>query len=139
VLEKWRRHIRYLLVDEYQDTNHMQYEFVKLLVGDRGGLTVVGDDDQSIYSWRGAQPENMQLLQTDFPTLQVVKLEQNYRSTNTILTSANALIANNPHVFDKKLWSEYGQGDPIRVLMCANEEAEVERIATEIQLLLAQK
>ncbi|HWK54754.1 MAG TPA: DNA helicase Rep [Hyphomicrobiales bacterium] len=139
VLEKWRRHIRYLLVDEYQDTNHMQYEFVKLLVGDRGALTVVGDDDQSIYSWRGAQPENMQLLQSDFPTLQVVKLEQNYRSTNTILTSANALIANNPHVFDKKLWSEYGQGDPIRVLMCANEEAEVERIATEIQLLLAQK
>jgi len=135
VLDKWRRQIRYLLVDEYQDTNHMQYEFVKLLVGDRGCLTVVGDDDQSIYSWRGAQPENMQLLQTDFPGLQVVKLEQNYRSTNTILTAANALIANNTHVFEKTLWSEYGQGDPIRVLMCSNEEAEVERIATEILLL----
>ncbi|MDR2213547.1 MAG: UvrD-helicase domain-containing protein, partial [Pseudomonadales bacterium] len=72
VLEKWRRNIRYLLVDEYQDTNHMQYEFVKLLVGDRGALTVVGDDDQSIYSWRGAQPENMQLLQHDYPNLRVI-------------------------------------------------------------------
>ena len=135
VLDKWRRQIRYLLVDEYQDTNHMQYEFVKLLVGDRGCLTVVGDDDQSIYSWRGAQPENMQLLKTDFPGLQVVMLEQNYRSTNTILTAANALIANNTHIFEKTLWSEFGQGDPIRVLMCSNEEAEVERIATEILLL----
>ncbi|MDR0780816.1 MAG: UvrD-helicase domain-containing protein [Pseudomonadales bacterium] len=139
ILEKWRRHIRYLLVDEYQDTNHMQYEFVKLLVGERGALTVVGDDDQSIYSWRGAQPENMQLLQQDFPNLHVIKLEQNYRSTNTILTAANALIANNAHVFEKTLWSEYGQGDPIRVLVCANEEAEVERIATEILLLTAQR
>lgn len=139
VLEKWRRHIRYLLVDEYQDTNHMQYEFVKLLVGDRGGLTVVGDDDQSIYSWRGAQPENMALLKQDYPNLQVIKLEQNYRSTNTILTAANTLIANNAHVFEKQLWSEYGQGDPIRVLMCANEEAEAERIATEILLLAAHK
>jgi ATP-dependent DNA helicase Rep len=139
VLEKWRRHIRYLLVDEYQDTNTMQYEFVKLLVGDRGALTVVGDDDQSIYSWRGAQPENMQLLQQDYPNLRVIKLEQNYRSTNTILTAANALIANNTHVFEKTLWSEYGQGDPIRVLVCANEEAEVGRIATEILLLAAHK
>jgi ATP-dependent DNA helicase Rep len=139
VLDKWRRHIRYLLVDEYQDTNNMQYHFVKQLIGDRGCLTVVGDDDQSIYSWRGAKPENMNLLQEDYPSLNVIKLEQNYRSTNTILTAANALIANNPHVFEKALWSEYGQGDAIRVLMTANEEAEVERIATEIHLLAAHR
>ena len=139
VLEKWRRHIRYLLVDEYQDTNNMQYHFVKLLVGDRGCLTVVGDDDQSIYSWRGAKPENMALLQQDYPALQVIKLEQNYRSTNTILTAANALIANNPHVFEKALWSDYGKGDAIRVIVTANETAEVERIATEILLLAAHR
>ncbi len=134
VLQKWQRHIRYLLVDEYQDTNNMQYHLVKQLIGDRTCLTVVGDDDQSIYSWRGARPENMQQLQRDYPALNVIKLEQNYRSTNTILTAANALIANNAHVFEKKLWSEYGKGDPIRVLMLANEEAEVERIATDILL-----
>lgn len=139
VLDKWRRHIRYLLVDEYQDTNNMQYHFVKLLIGDRGCLTVVGDDDQSIYSWRGARPENMNLLQQDYPSLNIIKLEQNYRSTNNILTAANALIANNPHVFEKALWSEYGKGDQIRVLMTANEEAEVERIATEIHLLAAHR
>ena len=139
VLDKWRRHIRYLLVDEYQDTNNMQYNFVKQLIGDRGCLTVVGDDDQSIYSWRGAKPENMNLLQQDYPSLNVIKLEQNYRSTNNILTAANALIANNPHVFEKALWSEYGKGDMIRVLMTANEEAEVERIATEIHLLAAHR
>ena len=139
VLDKWRRHIRYLLVDEYQDTNNMQYHFVKQLIGDRGCLTVVGDDDQSIYSWRGAKPENMALLQQDYPNLQVIKLEQNYRSTNTILTAANALIANNPHVFDKALWSEYGKGEQIRVVMCGNDELEVERIATEILLLSAQR
>jgi ATP-dependent DNA helicase Rep len=134
VLKKWQRQIRYLLVDEYQDTNNMQYHLVKLLIGERSCLTVVGDDDQSIYSWRGARPENMQQLQKDYPDLKVIKLEQNYRSTNTILTAANALIANNAHVFEKKLWSEYGKGDPIRVLMLANEEAEVERIATDILL-----
>ena len=139
VLEKWRRHIRYLLVDEYQDTNNMQYHFVKQLIGDRGCLTVVGDDDQSIYSWRGAKPENMDLLQQDYPSLRVIKLEQNYRSTNNILTAANALIANNPHVYEKALWSEYGHGDLIRVLVCNNEEAEVERIATEILLLAAHR
>ncbi len=139
VLDKWRRHIRYLLVDEYQDTNNMQYHFVKQLIGDRGCLTVVGDDDQSIYSWRGARPENMNLLQEDYPALRVIKLEQNYRSTNTILTAANALIANNPHVFEKALWSEYGKGEQIRVLVTANEEAEVERIATEILLLAAHR
>jgi ATP-dependent DNA helicase Rep len=132
VLMRWQRKIRYLLVDEYQDTNSSQYLLVKLLVGDRGALTVVGDDDQSIYAWRGARPENMSLLKHDFPTLKVIKLEQNYRSTSRILRVANHLIANNPHEFDKALWSEMGLGDPIRVVRCANEDAEAERVATEI-------
>lgn len=139
VLEKWRRRIRYLLVDEYQDTNTMQYELVKQLTGDRGCLTVVGDDDQSIYSWRGARPENLNQLQQDYPDLQVIKLEQNYRSTNIILSAANALIANNNHVFEKALWSEFGKGEPIRVLMCSNEEAEVQRIATDILMMTVQR
>ncbi len=132
VLAKWQRRIRYLLVDEYQDTNSSQYLLVKLLVGDQPKLTVVGDDDQSIYSWRGARPENLVQLQTDFPGLKVVKLEQNYRSTGLILKAANTVIDNNPHVFTKTLWSEMGYGDPIRIIRTPNDEAEAERIANEI-------
>ena len=132
VLERWQNRIRYLLVDEYQDTNLSQYRMVRQLVGHRGALTVVGDDDQSIYAWRGARPENLQQLQVDFPSLKVVKLEQNYRSTSRILKAANTLIANNPHVFEKTLWSDMGFGDPIRVIHTRNEDAECERIATEI-------
>jgi ATP-dependent DNA helicase Rep len=132
VLQRWQRKIRYLLVDEYQDTNSSQYLLVQLIVGNRGALTVVGDDDQSIYAWRGARPENMSLLKQDYPSLRVIKLEQNYRSTSRILRVANHLIANNPHEFDKALWSEMGLGDPIRVLRCKNEDAEAERVATEI-------
>lgn len=132
VLDRWQNRIRYLLVDEYQDTNESQYLLVKQLVGVRQNFTVVGDDDQSIYAWRGAIPENLVRLQTDFPRLDVVKLEQNYRSCACILKAANQLIANNDHVFEKKLWCELGYGDPIRVLQCTDEEAEAERIATEI-------
>ena len=132
VLERWQNQIRYLLVDEYQDTNGAQYELVKLLVGVRAALTVVGDDDQSIYAWRGARPENLARLKEDFPHLKVVKLEQNYRSSARILGAANQLIANNPHVFEKRLWSELGAGDPLRVLTCKDEEHEAERVATEI-------
>ncbi|WP_039915774.1 DNA helicase Rep [Cellvibrio mixtus] len=132
VLTRWQKKIRYLLVDEYQDTNSSQYLLVQLIVGNRGALTVVGDDDQSIYAWRGARPENMGLLKQDYPSLRVIKLEQNYRSTSRILRVANHLIANNPHEYDKALWSEMGLGDPIRVIRCKNEEAEAERIATEI-------
>ena len=132
VLKRWQKKIRYLLVDEYQDTNTSQYLLVKLLVGDRGTLTVVGDDDQSIYSWRGARPENLLLLKKDFPSLQVIKLEQNYRSTSRILKCANHLIAHNPHEFDKQLWSNMGVGEPLRILRSANEDAEAERVATEI-------
>ncbi len=131
-LSRWRQKIRYLLVDEYQDTNMAQYELVKQLVGDRHALTVVGDDDQSIYAWRGARPENLAKLETDFPSLKLVKLEQNYRSTSLILRAANQLIANNPHMFDKALWSELGQGDRIRVIRCRHEDAEAEQIAAEI-------
>ncbi|VAX12532.1 ATP-dependent DNA helicase Rep [hydrothermal vent metagenome] len=132
VLERWQNRIRYLLVDEYQDTNTAQYELVKMLTGVRGNLTVVGDDDQSIYTWRGAQPENMALLKEDFPNLEIIKLEQNYRSTRRILHAANTLIANNPHIFEKKLWSDLGHGDPIRVIRVANEEAEAEQIISEL-------
>ena len=132
ILARWQKKIRYLLVDEYQDTNSSQYLLVKLLVGNRGTLTVVGDDDQSIYAWRGARPENMSLLKQDYPQLEVIKLEQNYRSTSRILRAANQLIANNPHEFNKALWSEMGLGDPLRLIRCANEDAEAERVATEI-------
>jgi ATP-dependent DNA helicase Rep len=132
VLEKWRLQIHYLLVDEYQDTNSSQYLLVKQLIGMRGGLTVVGDDDQSIYAWRGARPENLVQLQEDFPGLKVVKLEQNYRSTARILKAANSLIANNPHVFEKQLWSELGYGDPLRILRCADEHHEAEQVVAEI-------
>ncbi|MFP6397156.1 UvrD-helicase domain-containing protein, partial [Pseudomonas aeruginosa] len=135
VLQKWQNKVRYMLVDEYQDTNASQYLLVKLLVKDRAQFTVVGDDDQSIYAWRGARPENLMQLKEDFPSLKVVMLEQNYRSTSRILKCANVLIANNPHVFEKQLWSEMGHGDPIRVIRCRNEDAEAERIAMEILTL----
>jgi len=139
VLERWQNRIHYLLVDEYQDTNTGQYLLVKLLVGPRSGLTVVGDDDQSIYSWRGAKPENMIQLEKDYPSLKLIKLEQNYRSNNNILTAANTLIANNPHIYDKKLWSQLGLGDQIRVIVCPNQDTEVERIALEILSLCVNK
>lgn len=132
VRQKWQTRIRYLLVDEYQDTNTAQYELIKLLVGVSARFTVVGDDDQSIYAWRGAKPENMALLQRDFSSLAVVKLEQNYRSTNCILSAANAVILNNPHLFEKQLWSQKGQGEVIRVIANPDDLAEAERIAKEI-------
>lgn len=132
ILEKWRNKLRYLLVDEYQDTNLTQYEMVKLLAGKLGRFTVVGDDDQSIYSWRGAQPENLAQLQRDFPRLAVIKLEQNYRSTRRILGVANALIANNPHVFEKRLWSALAPGDPLRVLHHKDETLEARQIASDL-------
>jgi ATP-dependent DNA helicase Rep len=130
--ERWQNRVRHLLVDEYQDTNGAQYALVRLLVGVRGGLTVVGDDDQSIYAWRGARPENLARLRDDFHQLKVVKLEQNYRSTGRILRAANRLIANNDHLFEKRLWSEWGPGDPLRVIVCRDEEDEAERVVSEI-------
>lgn len=132
VLEKWQNKIRYLLVDEYQDTNITQYQLVRLLAGNLGRFTVVGDDDQSIYAWRGAQPENLSQLQKDYNRLQVIKLEQNYRSSGRILKVANQLIANNPHTFEKKLWSELGYGEPLRVLSHKNDAVEAKQIVAEI-------
>ena len=132
VRSKWQEKIRYLLVDEYQDTNTSQYELIKLLVGSRGRFTVVGDDDQSIYSWRGARPQNMVRLRDDFPNLQVIKLEQNYRSTRRILHCANILIDNNEHVFDKKLFSNLGEGEKLQIIEAKNEEHEAERVVGEL-------
>ena len=132
VRSKWQEKIRYLLVDEYQDTNTSQYELIKLLVGPRGRFTVVGDDDQSIYSWRGARPQNMVRLRDNFPNLQVIKLEQNYRSTRRILHCANILIDNNEHVFDKKLFSNLGEGEKLQIIEAKNEEHEAERVVGEL-------
>ena len=132
VRTRWRNKIRYMLVDEYQDTNTSQYELVKLITGERGRLTVVGDDDQSIYSWRGARPQNLVLLGKDYPNLKLIKLEQNYRSSGRILKCANILIANNPHVYDKALFSELAYGVELRVLQAKNEEHEIERLVGEL-------
>jgi len=132
VRERWRGHIRYLLVDEYQDTNQAQYDLVRELVGPRSGLTVVGDDDQSIYSWRGARPENLVSLNRDFPAMKLIKLEQNYRSHGRILDTANVLISHNPHVFEKALWSAMEPGEKLRVLTTRDERDEAERVVSEI-------
>ncbi|QHB17465.1 DNA helicase Rep [Mannheimia pernigra] len=129
--ERWQNKIRYLLVDEYQDTNTSQYELIKLIVGNEPNFTVVGDDDQSIYSWRGAKPENMQRLREDFD-LKVLKLEQNYRSSQRILHCANILIDNNEHLFSKRLFSELGEGEKMSVIEAKNEEHEAERIVGEL-------
>jgi len=131
-LLKWQKKIRSLLVDEYQDTNIAQYRLVKLFtitssaVIEPAGLTVVGDDDQSIYCWRGARPENLNQLESDYTNIEIVKLEQNYRSYARILKAANQLIQHNPHVFEKKLWSDLGYGEPIKVIRAADEHKEVE-------------
>lgn len=130
-LARWQQKIRYLLVDEYQDTNTSQYELIKLLVASHKNFTVVGDDDQSIYSWRGAKPQNMQRLREDFD-LKVIKLEQNYRSSQRILHCANILIDNNEHIFDKRIFSELGEGEKLNVIEAKNEEHEAERIVGEI-------
>jgi len=135
IRDKWQRRLRYLLMDEYQDTNTCQYELVKLLVtgiGKKPMFTAVGDDDQAIYAWRGASVENLKTLGDDFPDLRVIKLEQNYRSTTRILQAANAVISNNPKLFDKSLWSEHGLGEPIKVLGMQTDEQEAEQVAIMI-------
>ncbi|GAA3913668.1 UvrD-helicase domain-containing protein [Luteimonas lutimaris] len=129
----WRERIGYLLVDECQDTNDAQYRLLRALAGDKGHFTCVGDDDQSIYAWRGANPENLSQLAQDYPALQVVKLEQNYRCSNRVLRAANALIANNPHEHPKTLWSAQADGERIRVWECRDGAHEAEKVAAEIQ------
>ncbi|MBB1473380.1 UvrD-helicase domain-containing protein [Luteimonas sp. MC1782] len=131
----WRERIGYLLVDECQDTNDAQYRLLKALAGDKGNFTCVGDDDQSIYAWRGANPENLSQLGVDYPALRVVKLEQNYRCSNRVLRAANALIANNPHEHPKTLWSAQADGERIRIWECRDATHEAERVAAEIQFL----
>ena len=133
VLAKWSDKLRYLLIDEYQDTNTCQYRLVRLLSGSRGAFTAVGDDDQAIYAWRGANVENLKLLQDDFSRLHIIKLEQNYRSTVRILRAANTLIAHNPKLFEKKLWSDLGHGDPIQILAARDEEQEAESVVMRLQ------
>jgi ATP-dependent DNA helicase Rep len=133
VAGRWQNRLRYLLVDEYQDTNATQYELLKCLVGPRAAFTAVGDDDQSIYGWRGATLENLRRLSTDYPRLKVIKLEQNYRSSRSILAAANRLIGHNPKLHEKTLWSELGVGDPVRVLPMDDDEAEAESIAMRLQ------
>jgi ATP-dependent DNA helicase Rep len=135
VRDRWQRKLRYLLVDEYQDTNTCQYELVKLLVtgvGKKPMFTAVGDDDQAIYAWRGATIENLKQLQVDFSDLKVIKLEQNYRSTTRILQAANAVIANNPKLFEKQLWSEHGLGEPVKVMAMQDDEQEAEQVTIMI-------
>jgi ATP-dependent DNA helicase Rep len=132
VLAAWQDRIQYLLGDEYQDTNVAQYQLMGQLVGARGAFTVVGDDDQSIYAWRGARPDNLKALAADYPALKVIKLEQNYRSSGRILEAANGLISHNPHLFEKKLWSAHGPGDRIRVLVARDGADEADRVAMEI-------
>ena len=130
--QRWQQRFRYLLIDEYQDTNDCQYQMMKLLAGSRAAVTVVGDDDQAIYAWRGASTANLHNLQNDYPTLRVIKLEQNYRSSQRILQSANHLIKNNTKLFEKNLWSEHGPGDPVRVFAAKDEENEAESVVLRL-------
>ncbi|MBK1647400.1 UvrD-helicase domain-containing protein [Rhabdochromatium marinum] len=132
VRERWQARMAHLLVDEYQDTNTAQYELIRLLVGAHGAFTMVGDDDQSIYAWRGARPQNLARLREEYPALKVIMLEQNYRSSGRILALANGLIAHNPHLFEKRLWSALGPGEPVRLLTCRDEAHEAERVIAEI-------
>ncbi len=142
VREKWQTKMGHVLVDEYQDTNATQYELLKLLTGgnapDHARFTAVGDDDQSIYGWRGATLDNLKKLPIDFPALKVIKLEQNYRSTSAILRAANNVIGPNPKLFPKNLWSDLGEGEPVRVVDADNEEHEAERAVARIQSLRAE-
>ncbi|MDI4634351.1 UvrD-helicase domain-containing protein [Pelomonas sp. V22] len=135
---KWQDTLRYVLVDEYQDTNAVQYDLLKQLVGERALFTAVGDDDQSIYGWRGATIENLKRLPVDFPNLKVIPLEQNYRSTGAILRAANNVIAVNPKIFEKKLWSEFGDGEPVSLVESDGEDHEAERAVARIQAIRGQ-
>jgi len=137
VRAKWQAALGHVLVDEYQDTNATQYEVLKALAGERARFTAVGDDDQSIYGWRGATLDNLKRLPVDYPNLKVIKLEQNYRSTSAILRAANNVIGPNPKLFPKTLFSELGEGEPVRIVDADNEAHEAERVVARIQSLRA--
>lgn len=133
LLSHYRTRFRELLIDEFQDTNAIQYAFVRVLAGDTGRVFVVGDDDQAIYGWRGAKVENVQRFLRDFPGAATLRLEQNYRSTATILDAANAVIAHNPDRLGKKLWTDSGQGEPIDVYAAYNEIDEARFVVERIR------
>ena len=133
---RWRKAFRYVLVDEYQDTNHAQYRLLQLLAADHENVCAVGDPDQSIYAFRGADIRNVLEFERDFPGARTIALEQNYRSTNTILRAANGVIANNRERKEKNLWSELGDGDPVRVLEVEDEHAEARFVAAEVAQLI---
>ncbi len=132
VRERWQNRLRYLLVDEYQDTNRAQYRLLRELTGVRGAFTAVGDDDQAIYAWRGADVENLRQLAVDWPKLKVIKLEQNYRSSTRILNAANTVIGFNRKLFEKRLWSEHGPGDEIVVWSASDPDSEAESVAMKL-------
>jgi DNA helicase II / ATP-dependent DNA helicase PcrA len=136
VRDRYSTAFRWILVDEYQDTNHAQYRWLQLLSSEHRNLAVVGDDDQSVYGFRGADIQNILGFEEDFPDAHVVKLEQNYRSTQTILSGANAVVANNRGRKSKALWTEIGEGDPIRVRELADEHAEARFVAAEVQRMV---
>jgi DNA helicase-2/ATP-dependent DNA helicase PcrA len=138
VRRRYRERFRWVLVDEYQDTNHAQYRLLQLLCGQDGNLTVVGDEDQSVYGFRGAEVRNILEFEEDFPDAAVVKLEQNYRSTETILEAANAVIAHNTGRLGKHLWSDLGEGEKIQVAELEDEHAEARFVAGEIEELIDQ-
>src|SRR5207249_4035814 len=130
--EKWQKAFRYVLVDEYQDTNHAQYKFLQVLAAKHGNVFAVGDPDQSIYAFRGADIRNVLEFERDFPGTRTIPLEQNYRSTNTILRAANHVIANNRERKPKNLFSDLGEGEPVRVYEVEDEHAEARFVAAEI-------
>src|SRR5262249_46539352 len=134
--KKWRKAFRYVLVDEYQDTNHAQYRFLQLMAEDHKNICAVGDPDQSIYQFRGADIRNVLEFERDFPGAKTVALEQNYRSTNTILRAANGVISHNRERKEKNLWSELGDGDPVRALEVEDEHAEARFVAAEVAELI---
>jgi DNA helicase-2/ATP-dependent DNA helicase PcrA len=133
LLRHYQNRFTHILIDEFQDTNAIQYAWLQLLVGDKGELFIVGDDDQSIYGWRGARIENIQQLTRDFPTAHIVRLEQNYRSTGIILAAANAVIANNAERLGKNLWTDGEDGEPIQIYRALNERDEARFVVERIQ------
>ncbi|MGC0024274.1 UvrD-helicase domain-containing protein, partial [Enterobacter asburiae] len=133
ILQHYRERFTNILVDEFQDTNNIQYAWIRLLAGDTGKVMIVGDDDQSIYGWRGAQVENIQRFLNDFPGAQTIRLEQNYRSTSNILSAANALIENNNGRLGKKLWTDGVDGEPISIYCAFNELDEARFVVNRIK------
>ncbi|STL47713.1 DNA helicase II [Escherichia coli] len=133
ILQHYRERFTNILVDEFQDTNNIQYAWIRLLAGDTGKVMIVGDDDQSIYGWRGAQVENIQRFLNDFPGAETIRLEQNYRSTSNILSAANALIENNNGRLGKKLWTDGADGEPISLYCAFNELDEARFVVNRIK------